>query len=51
MAATENDPEVADIYIADGRLLNGGTARQAQATVATPGASDHHIQTRIIINY
>jgi len=39
MAATENDPEVADIYIADGRLLNGGTARQAQATVATPGAS------------
>jgi len=39
MAAAENDPEIQDIYIADGRLLNGGAARQAQATVATPGAS------------
>ena len=37
MAATENDPETLGIYIADGRLLNGGAARQATATVATPG--------------
>ena len=37
MAATENDPEAADIYIADGRLANGGAARQATATVATAG--------------
>jgi hypothetical protein len=33
MAASENDPEVQDIYIADGRLLNGGAARQANATI------------------
>ena len=33
MAATENDPEIIGTYIADGRLLNGGTARQANATV------------------
>ena len=38
MAATENDPEVEDIYIADGRLTNPTAARQAQATVATPGS-------------
>jgi len=39
MAASENDPEVQDIYIADGRLLNGGAARQARATVATAGST------------
>jgi hypothetical protein len=37
MAATENDPETVGIYIADGRLANGGAARQATATVATAG--------------
>jgi len=37
MAAAENDPEILDIYIADGRLLNGAGDRQANATVATPG--------------
>lgn len=37
MAAAENDPQVAGLYITDLRLLNGGTARQAIATVATPG--------------
>jgi len=37
MAATENDPEIADIYVADGRLLNGAAARQATATVAVNG--------------
>lgn len=37
MTAAENDPEVLDIYIADGRVANGGAARQATATVATPG--------------
>ena len=39
MVATENDPQTTGIYIADGRLLNGGAARQATATVATPGAT------------
>jgi len=38
MAATENDPQVLGIYIADGRVANGGAARQATATVATPGS-------------
>ena len=33
MTATENDPQVAGIYIADNRLLNGAGARQANATV------------------
>jgi len=33
MATTENDPQVQGIYIADNRLLNGGTARQANAVV------------------
>lgn len=37
MAATENDPQVQGIYIADGRLANAAVARQAQATVATAG--------------
>jgi hypothetical protein len=39
MAATENDPEVEGLYIADLRLLNGGTARQARATVTTAGGT------------
>lgn len=39
MEATENDPETEGLYIADLRLLNGGTARQAQATVATAGST------------
>ena len=39
MAAVENDPEALGIYIADGRVLNGGSARQAQATVATPATN------------
>ena len=37
MDATENDPQVLDVYIADGRLANAAAARQAQATVATAG--------------
>lgn len=37
MEATENDPETIGLYIADLRLLNGGTPRQATATVATAG--------------
>ena len=36
MAATENDPQVTGIYIADGRTVEG-SAQQAQATVATAG--------------
>jgi hypothetical protein len=39
MADTENDPETTGLYIGDARVTNGGTAQQAQATVATPGAS------------
>jgi len=37
MAATENDPEVLDIYVADGRVANAAATRQATATVATAG--------------
>jgi hypothetical protein len=39
MLATENDPQTQGLYIADLRLLNGGTARQATATVATAGST------------
>lgn len=39
MTASENDPEIQGIYVADGRLANGGTARQALATVATAGTT------------
>jgi len=38
MAAAENDPETIGTYIADGYLLNITTAKQARATVATPGS-------------
>jgi hypothetical protein len=37
MAASENDPEALDTYVADNYLLNGGANRTAQATVATAG--------------
>jgi hypothetical protein len=37
MAASENDPETTGIYLSDVRVANGGSAQQAQATVATPG--------------
>jgi hypothetical protein len=37
MAASENDPQSLDTYVADNYLLNGGADRTAQATVATAG--------------
>jgi hypothetical protein len=38
MAATENDPENADTFIADNFVSNGGASRTAEVTVATPGS-------------
>lgn len=39
MIVDENDPEMVGLYIADLRHNVGGTERQAQATVATPGST------------
>jgi len=37
MATSENDPEILGTYISSNFVSNGGTARTANATVATPG--------------
>lgn len=39
MAASENDPESVDVYIAEGYLANGAGDRTIQATVATAGTT------------
>ena len=49
MATTENDPQVLDIYIADGRVLNGAGARQAIATVASDSTAS--ASAEIIITF
>jgi hypothetical protein len=38
MTATENDPEIAAVYLADTIVHNAGTLRSIKATVANPGS-------------
>lgn len=48
MAASENDPQVAGIYIADTRVANGGSSVTANATVATAATGGSAV---VIIEY